>query len=110
MKGYLIRVGMTALAFTLVYSYGSFRQNAALKAELNAARIEAQVERSNVAAKQEALDQALRANSALQFHFDRVTESAAYWRKKASNLALKEGANETLNPYERAVLDSLRGE
>lgn len=97
---------LAAAAFAVAVFY--HHKNSSLAAKLSSAEFSLAVERSNLAVKQEALNQAIEARIALESHLDRVAADAEHWRKKASDLAAKEGANESLNPYERAVLDSLR--
>ena len=83
-------------------------KNSSLAAKLSSAELRLSVAESNLAVQQRALAQALEARAVLQSHLDRAATDAEYWRQMASDLAEKEGADETLNPYERAVLDSLR--
>ncbi|UUV43224.1 hypothetical protein RCCWILLIS_52 [Rhodobacter phage RcCWillis] len=88
-----------------VYAY----RNNRLAAELSAVELRLSVAESNLAVQERALEQAREARAVLEAHYDRVAADAAYWRQLASDLSSMEGANEDLNPYERAVLDSLRG-
>lgn len=83
-------------------------KNSSLAAKLSSAELRLSVAESNLVVQQRALAQALEARAVLQSHLDRAATDAEYWRQMASDLAEKEGANEALNPYERAVLDSLR--
>ena len=82
-------------------------KSSSLAAKLSSAELRLSVAESNLAVQQRALAQALEARAVLQSHLDRAATDAEYWRQMASDLAEKEGANEALNPYERAVLDSL---
>ena len=82
-------------------------KNSSLAAKLSSAEVRLSVAESNLAVQQRALAQALEARAVLQSHLDRAAADAEHWQKVASDLAEKEGADETLNPYERAVLDSL---
>ena len=82
-------------------------KNSSLAAKLSSAELRLSVAESNLAVQQRALAQALAARAVLQSHLDRSATEAEYWRQMASDLAEKEGTNEALNPYERAVLDSL---
>lgn len=103
----LIAVSITAAA-SLATAVFYQRANSGLSKKLISAEYNIAIERSNVAVGQAALVQAREARAALETHLDRVAADAEYWRNKASDLSKKEGANESLNPYERAVLDSLR--
>ena len=85
-----------------------YTKNSSLAAKLSSAELRLSVAESNLAVQQRALAQALEARAVLQSHLDRAAADAEYWRQMASDLAEKEGADEALNPYERAVLDSLR--
>ena len=82
-------------------------KNSSLAAKLSSAELRLSVAESNLAVQQRALAQALEARAVLQSHLDRAAADAEYWWQMASDLAEKEGADEALNPYERAVLDSL---
>lgn len=99
---------LAAAAFAVAVFY--HQKNSSLASKLSSAEYGLALERSNLAVKQAALEQAIEARAALETHLDRVAADTAHWRKKASDLQSKAGANESLNPYERAVLDSLRGE
>ena len=83
-------------------------KSSSLAAKLSSAELRISVAESNLAVHQRALAQALEARAVLQSHLDRAAADAEYWRQMASDLSEKEGADEALNPYERAVLDSLR--
>lgn len=50
-----------------------------------------------------------RTTLALQTHIQEVEAEREHWRLVATELEVVEGADEPLNPYERAVLDRVRG-
>lgn len=86
-----------------------YTKNARLATDLASTELSLSVAESNLEVQKKALAQALAARVVLQSHLDRAAADAEHWQKVASDLAEKEGADETLNPYERAVLDSLLG-
>ncbi len=98
----------TATVFFASISFLYYRKNVNLTTELSSVELKLSISESNLAVQTKALNQAVKAGSVLQSHLDRATANADYWQKKASDLSTKEGANEILSPYERAVLDSLR--
>lgn len=104
-RTYVTLVAITVGAGTLGYYY---TQNRDLTAKLNSAETRLTAAEANLVVHQMALAQAKTARVVLESHLDRVAAQAEHWRQTASDLSAKEGANEALNPYERAVLDSLR--
>lgn len=86
-----------------------FFVNSRLADDLTETEMRLSVAESNIVVQQQALEQAREARAVLEAHLDRVTANAERWRALASDLSTREGVDEALNPYERAVLDSLRG-
>lgn len=98
----------TVAAVTFAFmSVDARNKNAALTEKLTAAEYRIEVAEQNLAVKTKALQQALQASVVLQDHLDRTAADAEHWEKVATDLEEKDGADEALNDYERAVLDSL---
>lgn len=82
-------------------------QNGRMSDKLKLTRSELASAEASLAAQKVALDQALEAQDTLQSHLDRSEADIERWRATGLELGKLEGADEVLNPYERAVLDSL---
>ena len=102
---YFTLVAITSLVGAVGYYH---TQNAILASKLSSAEMRVSIAEANVAVQKRALAQANAARAVLESHLDQAEQDAERWRKTASDLSSKEGANEALNAYERAVLDSLR--
>lgn len=104
-QGIVLSVALALMAAVTVVGVIRYKQlfteNAQMKLLLSTTE-------ASLAAKTRALEQAREARAVLDAHMDRVARDAAHWRRVAADLSEKEGADEPLNPYERAVLDSLR--
>lgn len=94
MRAYLAG-GLLAILASLA-GWGWWQHSRAVAAETRAATAEARAA---------ALDEATRA---LSRHIATVQDQRDHWRAVASDLETKEGADEPLNDYERAVLDRVR--
>lgn len=100
----MIKYIISALALSVVFlaGFAHYQARAANRAEF--LRVAAEQRASAAEQRSQALEVA---NTALQAHLDRARVDRDNWQKVAADLETKEGKDETLNPYLRALLDSL---
>lgn len=107
----IARLSILALAGTTVFFglnyYAEINAVSLLQSELVSMKQELDVAKHRIAVQQEQLRQATVVQVELQKHIGRVSVDAERSQKKAVEISKKEGADEALNPYERAVFDSL---
>lgn len=97
---------VAAVAFALMNHFAQ-KDVSTLTERLGVTEKRLETSESNLAVMTKARDQAIQASAILQDHLDRTAADAEHWQQVVNDLEEKDGADEALNDYERAVLDSL---